>query len=77
MINDYLILFTFIFVSRYLICRTKPYWMRRLIGPILGGLLLTLMGIGIVSDSLSTFIVIFPGCLYLGFLPDRLEARGR
>jgi hypothetical protein len=76
-ISDYAIALSYLFFARYFLFTIKNQVVRRFAGPILGGFLGALMGIGVISNSISSLFIVFPASLYLTFLPGRLEMSGK
>ena len=75
--TDYFIIIVYFFMARYLVLKTRPLLIRQLLGPMMGGIFILLMGLGLVTDSFSSFLLIFPGAVYLILLPARLESRAK
>lgn len=74
LINDYAIALTYLYFARYFLYSMKNQVARRFAGPIFGGLLGALMGIGVITNSIPSLLIVFPASLYLSFLPGRLES---
>jgi hypothetical protein len=70
-------LLAYIFIAQLVINKIQIRWFRIFLGPIFGGILLGVMKAGIVPNSWLSALVVFPGALYLIFLPSRLETKNR
>jgi hypothetical protein len=74
MINTVYLLI-YILIGRFIVIKTRIYWLRQAIALIFGIFLLAFMKTGLVPDSWLSAIIVFPGAIYLAFLPDRLERK--
>ena len=66
--SSYILLIVYIIISRWVVLKTQTPWLQVFIGPILASILLGFMKAEVIPETIWSFLIIFPGALYLAFL---------
>jgi len=68
---DITILLSYLAIAQWIIVKTKPQWLKDLVGPLLAAIIVVFMGVGIVEDSFVSCIIILPSFFYLILLSNK------
>lgn len=78
MMTDYIILFLYIIAARWVIKKTKTYWLRNIIGPFLGGIMISLMLTGVVQDNFQSLVIVAPAFIHFMYISGkRINENGK
>lgn len=74
---DSIILLFYIFIARMILRHMRSHLLRRFSGIAMGSVLIALISVEIIPFTPISFLIAFPGSIYLAMLPDWITSKNK